>query len=288
MDKALVIAEIGASSSRWAYVADDGHTTILPLPGDQLPGFNPLNGRAELFTAGIHDYFEEHATGALSAGKVMVYAAGCGSEPRRAVMRAAIGTLWPEADVEVNTDLLGAARGLCGTDESLVLILGTGMNAGWYDGGRLSHPMPSLGYVLGDEGSGADIGRTMLQDAFYRRMPDHVRVALFGEEGPALDKVIDGVYRSPFPAKALAAHTALLAGLSDEPYVRELILSRFHALAEILKTFFTPDQRAQVRATGSVAWGFREMLSGCFLEHGMELTAVERDPLQGLVRWHQR
>lgn len=288
MHKALVIGEIGASSSRWAYVADDGRTMTLPLPGDLLPGFNPVNGRADLFTAGINDYFELHAAGALTAGHVMVYAAGCGSEQRRAVMRSAIASLWTEAGIEVNTDLLGAARGLCGTEASLVLILGTGMNAGWYDGARLSLPMPSLGYLLGDEGSGADIGRTMLQDAFYRRMPDHVRVALFGEEGPVLDKIIDGTYRSPFPAKALAAHTALLAGLSSEPYVRDLILSRFHALAEILKTFFKPEQRAMVRATGSVAWGFRELLAGCLLEHGMELTAVDRDPLLGLVRWHQQ
>ena len=288
MAEALLIAEIGGSSSRWAWITADGSTTTLPLPGDGLAGFNPVSGDASLFTAGINAYFSAHAALAFSSPEVVVYGAGCGSDARRAVMHKAIASIWPASTIAVQTDLLGAARGLCGSEKGLVLILGTGMNIGWYDGARLHQPMPSLGYVLGDEGSGADIGRTLLQDAFYRRMPEHVRVALFGVEGPPLEKVIDEVYRSPFPSRSLAAYTALLAGITHEDYVRELILSRFHTLVEILKPFFPLDQRAQVHATGSVAWGFRELLSECLLEHGMELTAVERDPLQGLVRWHRQ
>lgn len=288
MAEALLIAEIGGSSSRWAWLAADAPPISFPVQGDTLPGFNPVRGDAQLFTVGIRDYFKAQAPSALSASQVVVYGAGCGSEQRRAIMQEVISSIWPEASVEVQTDLLGAARGLCGAESGLVLILGTGMNVGWYDGERLHQPMPSLGYVLGDEGSGADIGRVLLQDAFYRRMPEHVRSMLFGLEGPSVERVIDEVYRSPFPAKALAAHTALLAGVAHEAYARELILSRFHALVEILSPFFTPEQRERVHATGSVAWGFRDLLAGCLQDHGMELTAVERDPLQGLVRWHRQ
>lgn len=288
MAEALLIAEIGGSSSRWAWLADGGPAITLPIQGGSLPGFNPVSGDAGLFAAGIRDGFEEHLPAAAGATNVIVYGAGCGSAPRRAAMRAAIASIWPAASIEVATDLLGAARGLCGAGSGLVMVLGTGMNAGWYDGDRLHQPMPSLGYMLGDEGSGADIGRALLQDAFYRRMPEPVRTALFGAEGPVVDEVIEEVYGSPFPAKALAARTALLAPLLHEPYVRELVLSRFHALLEIAVPFFTQEQRARVHATGSVAWGFRELLANCLFDHGMELTAVERDPLQGLVRWHRR
>src|SRR5690606_20564764 len=107
-------------------------------------------------------------------------------------------TLWPSARIVVDSDLVGAARGLCGTTPGLVLILGTGMNAGWYDGAALHQPMPSLGWILGDEGSGADIGRTLLRDAFYKRMPADVSQALFGDAGPDLDEVLREVHRSPF------------------------------------------------------------------------------------------
>ncbi len=288
MAEDLLIAEIGGSSSRWAWLPEEGPELSIPVHVDTMPGFNPLSGNSGIFASGITTYFNAHAPLALSASKISVYAAGCGSEQRRSVMDGTISSIWPAASVEVNTDLLGAARGLHGSESGLVLILGTGMNVGWYDGERLHQPMPSLGYMLGDEGSGADIGRVLLQDAFYQRMPDPMRTALFGHDGPSVERIIDEVYRSPFPAKALAARTALLAGVVQEPYARELILSRFHALVEILKSFFPPEQRGNVKATGSVAWGFRELLANCLLDHGMELTAVERDPLQGLVRWHRQ
>lgn len=289
MAEAMLIAEIGGSSSRWAWCAPDAPAVTLPVPGGgSLPGFNPVSGDARLFASGVADQLTAKLPEARSARRVVVYGAGCGSDARKAVMRATIASIWPDAEVEVNTDLLGAARGLCGSASGMVLILGTGMNVGWYDGERLHQPLPSLGYVLGDEGSGADIGRTLLQDAFYRRMPEALSTALFGPSGPALEQVIDEVYRSPFPARALAARTALLAPLLNEAYVRELIASRFHALVEIITPFFDQGQRAQVFATGSVAWGFRELLAACLLDHGMELTEVERDPLAGLVRWHRQ
>jgi N-acetylglucosamine kinase-like BadF-type ATPase len=161
------------------------------------------------------------------------------------------------------------------------------MNAGFYDGQHLFRPMPSLGWILGDEGSGADIGRALLNDAFYRRMPEVVLHALFGAEGPDLEQVLEEVYRLPFPARAMASRTARLAPLLEQPYVRDLIVSRFHAMAEVVTAFFPAHQRMDVHATGSVAWGFRELLGEVLLDRGMTLMAAERDPLPGLVRFHQ-
>ncbi len=288
MSQGMLIGEIGASSSRWAWLAPDGTNLTLPPPGEGLPGFNPVKGDAELFATGIRAGISKWAPEASVAPRVVVYGAGCGSVSRAGAMQQALTGVWPEASIEVNTDLLGAARGLCTAPPALVLILGTGMNAGYFDGERLHQPMPSLGYVLGDEGSGADLGRSLLQDAFYRRMPDHLVLQLFGPAGPELGSVVEEVYRSPFPARALAARTALLAPLRQEPYVRDLVFGRFHALMDLLKTFFTAEQRTRVCATGSVAWGFREELAECMLEHGMDLIAVERDPLHGLVALHRR
>jgi N-acetylglucosamine kinase-like BadF-type ATPase len=287
MDGGTLIGEIGGSSSRWAFLAPDGSTVMLPLKGDRVPGFNPVSGDGEAFAAVVGTYLADHCPPALHAAHVVLYGAGCGSLDRRERMEATLRPLWPAALMDVQTDIRGAATGLCGSSPSLVLILGTGMNAGHFDGRQLTQPMPSLGYVLGDEGSGADIGRALLQDAFYRRIPEEVHAALFGPDGPALAEVIDRVYRSPFPSRALASYTALLAPHVEQRYVRDLILSRFHAMAELLVNFFPPEQREEVRATGSVAWGFKELLAECLLDRGMTLTVVERDPLPGLVEYHR-
>ncbi len=288
MTRSRIIAEIGGSSSRWALLRPDGSVAMFPLKGERLSGFNPVQGDGVLFADGIRRYFAERCPEALTVSELIVYGAGCSTEQRKQRMRDALATVWPGVPADVGTDLMAAARGLCGQRPGLVLILGTGMNVGHFDGTQLFQPMPSLGYVLGDEGSGADLGRVLLQDAFYNRMPDHVRRALFGEQGPDVATVIEQVYRSPFPAKALASHTALLAAYVHEPYTQELIRSRFNALLELLAVFFTSEQRATVFATGSVAYGFREILADCMLDRGMDLSLVEPDPLPGLVRWHER
>jgi glucosamine kinase len=286
MGKGLVIGEVGGSSSRWAWVSAD-EENLLPPKGEGLPGFNPLSSDADAFVAEAKDRFAVLCPAMLEADRVEVYGAGCGDPARRDDMRAAIARIWPQADVQVHTDLLGAARGLTGGGAGLVIILGTGMNAGYFEGTQLHCPMPSLGFILGDEGSGADIGRHLLQDAFYRRMPEDVRDMLFGREGPDLAAVLQAVHRGPTPARSLASYTADLVPLLHEPYVRELLLSRFHAFAELLVSFFPVEQRREVYATGSVAWGFRELLGECLLDRGMTLIALERDPLPGLVRFHR-
>lgn len=286
MRQGLVIGEVGGSSSRWAWVNADTER-LLPPKGESLPGFNPLSSDADVFVAEAKERFAVLCPDMLQTDRVVVYGAGCGDPDRRESMQAALARIWPAATVRVHTDLLGAAHGLTAGAPGLVIILGTGMNAGYFDGERLHCPMPSLGYILGDEGSGADIGRHLLQDAFYQRMPQHVRGQVFGPEGPGLGAVLQTLHRGPTPARSLASHTAALAGLLHEPYVRELLLARFHAFAELLVSFFPPEQRREVYATGSVAWGFRELLAECLLDRGMTLTAVERDPLPGLVRSHR-
>lgn len=282
-----VIGEIGGSSSRWA-VLDGGTSTIWPLKGDRWPGFNPVSGDGSMFAEEIASRFHAAQPSAFHAAEVYIYGAGCGSDERKQRMSDAIRQVWPDSTISIESDLMGAAIGLCGSETGLVLILGTGMNAGYFDGVRLHRPMPSLGYLLGDEGSGADIGRHLLQDLFYGRIPAAAQELVFGEPAPRLAEVLARIHQASHPARELAAYTAALAPHLDQPYVRELIQARFHALAELLTLFFDQGQKERVLATGSVAHGFRELLTDILLDRGMTLMAVEPDPLPGLVRHHQR
>lgn len=288
MPQVRVIGEIGGSSSRWAILQDDRPAVFLPAKGVVLPGYNPLAGDAELFLQALRSHFEAECPLALEADEVFAYGAGCGAPERKALMHQALSGLWSDSSIVVESDLLAAARGLQTGEAAMVLILGTGMNAGYWDAGHLFQPMPSLGWVLGDEGSGADIGKALLQDAFHHRMPEELRVALFGQDGPKAPEVLQRIHGSAFPSRELAAYTGLLKEHVGEAYVRDLLRSRFHALVEVLELHFTAEQRASVLATGSVAWGFREVLAECLLDRGMSLKAVQRDPLPGLVHHHRR
>lgn len=282
-----VIGEIGGTSSRWAVLAAGGAET-WPAKGDRWPGFNPVSGDGSGFASTIAECFRSVRAEALEASVVYIYGAGCGSDERKQRMAQAMALVWPNAKLYVDSDLMGAAIGLCGAGPGMVVILGTGMNAGYFDGERLHRPMPSLGYLLGDEASGADIGKHLLQDAFYGRIPEEVRERIFGGMTPNLSDVLARIHQASHPARELAAYTAMLAPHLSEHYVRDLLQGRFHTLAELLTRFFTAAQLENVHATGSVAFGFRELLADVLLDRGMTLTVVEPDPLPGLVRHHQR
>jgi N-acetylglucosamine kinase-like BadF-type ATPase len=159
------------------------------------------------------------------------------------------------------------------------------MNAGYYDGHDLRTPMPSLGYVLGDECSGADIGRQLLRDRLYKRMPERIGQLLF-PEGIELSEVVRSLYREPAPQAWLASFAARMAHHLDEPYVAAMIGSRAEALAELIGSFFTPVEYRETRALGSVAFGFKPLLEAALAKKGIRLSEVRRDPMEGLLTYH--
>jgi N-acetylglucosamine kinase-like BadF-type ATPase len=265
----LLIGDIGGTSSRWALVPGKG------IDGDEvrLAGFNPATGHPALMLDGLRKWAGRIPREAL---EVMAYGAGCGTAARAERMRAALAEVWPDARITVESDLLGAARGL----------FGTGMNAGRYDGRNLHTPMPSLGYILGDEGSGADIGKHLLRDALHGRLPAPLMDALF-PGGLVLADVLDKLHRQAAPQAYLASFAGRLAPHGDEGYVRDLLAARFAALAALLAHYF-PGPRLQVRACGSVALGFSAALRAALAEEGLELTLTVGDPLAGLLQFHRR
>ncbi len=282
----LLIADIGATSSRWALLGANGAVEASNVEGPRIAGYNAAGGDPTPMLDGLNDWIAGEPRLA-AAGRIVVYGAGCGAADRAERMRSVLTGRWPGASIEVGTDLLGAARAVYGEGRGLVLILGTGMNAGHYDGVRLTATIPSLGYIIGDEGSGADIGKQVFRDLFQGRMPEEVQHALFGDAVPDLQDVIAQVYRGNAPARFLAAPVSRLLPVAEHPYVHGLVTTRFRKLSALLTGWFSVDQRSQVAAVGSVAHGLHDLLGPCLAEQGMALTATMADPLEGLVRYHQ-
>lgn len=278
----LLIGDIGGSSSRWAIVSS-GEGQVLR---HKFPGYNPVTGDPAALHSALRGKEVAEALGTEQL-EVIAYGAGCGTQSRADQLRSALAMVWPGAKITVETDLLGAARGLYGKEHGLVLILGTGMNVGHYDGTFLHTPMPSLGYILGDEGSGADIGKHLLRDALYGLVPEALKDRLF-PQGMELPAVLNATYRSAKPQAYVASFTAALSEHLDDTYAHDLIASRFFALTRLLARFFSAQELQQVRATGSVAHAFQDILGAALGQRRMQLTAVEKDPLPGLVKFHTR
>ena len=270
---ALLLGDVGGSSSRWAVVHDSGHELLRAESA--WPGYNAASGEATALIEQLGRAWQ----GRSAPDKVLVFAAGCGTPRRAARFASELAWIFTNTPIHVEGDLLGAARAMWGTGPGRILIVGTGMNAAHYDGEGLSVSIPSLGYILGDEGSGADIGKVLLRDAFRGRMPARVRSALFGE-GPVLSEAIEQVYRRPDAAAALASPVKRLLEVRDDPYVQVLLAERFGRLAAEVARVLGP---GELRAVGSVAAGFRHELSVALDAQGLALTRAEADPLPGLI-----
>ena len=272
-----VVADIGGTTSRWGVLRDGQDPLVL----DGLPGFNPVVGEPDVFVRAVRERFDAEK---VDVGDLFAYGAGCGTPERTRRMADTLLSIWPAARVDVASDLLGAAHGLLGARSGLVLILGTGMNAGYFDGTVLHQPMPSLGYILGDEGSGADIGKHFLHDALHGRVPDAVMRAIF-PEGVDTAAVIERLYRGAGPQAWLASFTGKLALLGNEGYASALLERRFRALAELMARHFGAKKYMDLYATGSVACGCREILADVLSEAGFSLIDVQPSPLPGLLRY---
>lgn len=275
-----LIADIGGTSSRWIELRPDGQEQVH----DGLPGFNPTSGTPDPMREALR------SKGFVQADRVTeltIYGAGCGHPHRRELVRQAVHDLWPHTAIEIHSDLLGAARSAWGIGSGLILILGTGMNVGYYDGHELKCPMPSLGYILGDEGSGADLGRHLLRDHFQNALPLAVQEQVFPEPMELAD-VIEQVYRGRMPQAWMASFVARLVPVLEHEYVIELLHGRFNRMIELLERFFLEVERRDVRAIGSVAHGFQDILGPVLASHGMRLSAVKPDPVPGLIEFHRR
>lgn len=279
-----LIADIGGSSSRWALF--DGAGQVIRLSSSQLPGFNPAVNSSRGFVEVIGAALREAMPAQEHIARITVYGAGCGAEERKLRMKEAVAAIAKSDEVVIHTDLLGAARGLCGAAPGMVVILGTGMNAGWYDGKDLSTPMPSLGWMLGDEGSGADIGKQLLSDAVHGRIPERVMFAIFGRGTCSATEALEFV-KSEKPNSAIAALTGKLTAVRSDPYVTRLLNARFTALGALLHQYFSAYVPCSVSATGGIAHGFREELGTCLRPLGLDLHHVVPDPMEGLIGWHQ-
>lgn len=218
--------------------------------------------------------------------KAFFYAAGCSNDVVANTIACEFKSIYPNlTEVEVASDMLGAARGLCGAGRGIVAILGTGSNSCYYDGNKIVGQIPSLGFILGDEGSGAVIGRNFLNMLFKHRLPSEVRRE-FMERMPNLrvDDVIANVYRQPRPSAYLGSLMPHIRQVSHHKVVADMIKDEFR---RFLRYNVLPyDVNLPVNFTGSVAWYFAHLLLEAAEAEGVEVGKIEQSPVNGLLKYH--
>ena len=276
----ILIADSGSTKTSWC-VAENGN----PLQQLQTSGINPYFQSAEEIRARLNEeLFPQLVIDKNEIHAVYFYGAGCTFD-KVEVVKGVIENLMNTAVVEVNTDLLAAARGVCGRQAGIACILGTGSNSCFYDGRKIVQNVSPLGYILGDEGSGAVLGKLLIGDLLKGMMTEELKDKFLQQYNLTPALIIDRVYRQPFPNRFLAGFAPFLAENLHEPMIYKLVLNSF-------KSFFTRNvmqydhKFLQVHFTGSIAFYFMPILSEAATLTGIRMGYIKESPLQGLVAFH--
>lgn len=227
-------------------------------------------------------------SGHLSAiDEVYFYGAGCISSEVCGNVASAIKANIPSAKkVEVYSDLLAAARALCGHNTGIACIMGTGSNSCLYDGVGISANVSPLGFILGDEGSGAVLGKLFLGDVLKNQLPSEVAAAFLDEYSLSLLDIIRRVYREPQANRFLASVTPFISKHIDVPQIHDMVLGTFTAFFRRNVMQYTGYESHPVNFVGSIAFYFRPVLEEAAHACGCTVGTVIKSPMEGLLKYH--
>ena len=219
---------------------------------------------------------------------VYFYGAGCSDPQHQNTVKEALSMHFPMAKIEVNHDLLGAARAVCQDQAGVVGILGTGSNACVFDGHEIIKEYFSIGFLLGDEGSGAVLGRQLAKDYFEERMPKPLRLKLEAFMGKKDRNFLKAIYASEWPNRYLAQLTRWFNEEAQGSYREEILQAHFQAFFQKFIFHLDPTNSATLYLIGSVAKGFESEIRDIASQNGIKIGQISGDPLPGLVQFHKK
>ena len=275
----ILIADSGATKTDWCLGEKTTDARVI-----QTQGINPFHQSAEHIYKVLTEELlpqlgeENHIT------HIHFYGAGCTPE-KSVIVKEQLQALFPDADIDVQSDLLGAARSLCGKEQGIACILGTGSNSCLYDGEKIIANVSPLGYILGDEGSGAVLGKRLVGDCLKHQLPEHICQAFLNETGLTPADIINKVYRQPQANRFLASLTPFLSAHREEPEIQDLLIDCFTEFFKrnVMQYAY---EGTEVHFTGSIAWYFQEEVKEAAESLGIRTGKFIKSPIHGLINYH--
>lgn len=278
----LLIADSGSTKTDWRLVADDGSVHAI-----QTDGLNPYYQSVDQLTATLNAQLIPYLPTSVDAD-VFFYGTGCTGPSVNQTLIDALRQVAPALrKIDVHSDMLGAARAASGQEPGIVCILGTGSNACCYDGQQITRGSQSLGFWLGDEGSGGYLGKTLVRDFFQERLPNDLREAF--QHRFALDRptLLMNAYQKPFPNRYFASFTPFLADHLTHSYCHELVTGAFELFLTTYVERFPEASRWPVHFVGSIAHYFADPLRQVMQQTNLITGHIVKAPAEGLVAFHE-
>lgn len=284
MIKGTLIADAGSTKTEWFF----GGKTII------TQGINPIQQDEDAIIGILYDLRHQlspiiQAAGSqantansqtsVSLSAIRFYGAGCTPE-KCFVVKRLLKEVFEVDDIQVHSDLLAAAHALCGNERGVACILGTGSNSCLYDGEKIIQNTPALGYILGDEGSGAVLGRLFLNALLKGRLPQNVVDAFKEEYNLSQADIIERVYRQPMANRFLASLSVFIGKYKTEDAVHQIIATNF---SNFLDNNVRPYNCTNISFTGSIAFHYANILREVAEQKGYCVKKITKAPMEDLI-----
>jgi glucosamine kinase len=274
-----LIADSGSTKAEWCLM--DGKKTKTFITQGLSPYF--------LNTEQIQKILEEELKAKMKQAEpdeVFFYGTGCSNPGNVTIVKKAIQKVFSKAKISVDHDLMGAAKALCGTEKGIACILGTGSNSCYYNGKKIIKNSPGLGYVLGDEGSGAYLGKKVIQYFLYNTFDEDLMDRFAAKFKTSSYEILDAVYKKPLPNRYLASYAIFLAENRGHYMIENIIEDGFNDFFFNHVYKYSESWKLPVHFIGSVAYGFKDVLKEMCNGYELQLGRVLKKPMDGLVKYH--
>lgn len=283
MKNMRLIADSGSTKTEWCLVNTQGKL-----------------GKS-LFTSGLNPYFltEEEIKDIIakellpqfeglesSPSAIYFYGAGCAYQEKNAVVARALKSFW-NIPITVYSDILAAAHALCGNYAGIPCILGTGSNSCLYNGKQIIEQIAPLGFILGDEGSGAALGRALVSNCLKRQLSESICRRFLEEYNLTSELIMENVYRKLFPNRFLASLTPFLKEYIWEDSIYKMIYNNFQNFFQRNVMLYTHYEHYPVHFVGSIAYHFQDVLRDAMHSLSLEAGKIEQSPMRGLIEYYQ-
>ncbi len=276
-----LIADSGSTKTSWHLISDSEN----PQTDCETAGINPFFQQSSDIVKTLTTQF---SIPFQQLDSLYFYGAGAANEAKKQELRNALQEYFKTDSITVESDLLAAAHSLCGNQPGIAAIMGTGSNSCYYDGKKIVSNVSPLGYLLGDEGSGAVLGKKLLSEILKNQFPQHLIKLFFETYSESQAEIMENVYRKPFPNRYMARFTRFLSAHKQEEAVHNLLHNSFVEFFQRNIQQYSQAKELPVHFTGSIAWHFRDILEEAAEHTGFIMGTVSQNPMEGLINYHRQ
>jgi Predicted N-acetylglucosamine kinase len=272
----ILIAESGSTKTDWVLLKED-----KIQKQQQTLGINPFHQDISSIIDNIKSLENFH-----TVEQIFFYGAGCATDETKQKVKDALLEVFPSASCEIHSDVLAAARSVCGREKGIACIIGTGSNSCLYDGKDITHNVRPLGYILGDEGSGAVLGKRLIADILKGVAPEDITTSFYKKHDLEYAYIINKVYREEAPSRFLAQFTVFLSENIEHPYVSNLLQEEFTKFFERNIKQYDGHSSLPIHFIGSIAYYFKKELNKVAEKLNLQTGKIIKSPLEGLIEFH--